>query len=77
MCNDHAYINLGALPKPITHEDPDQTQLKEGYEAHLLREIWASGMDMPHSYYRPDGIRYFSPFYMSLILGNYEAGLIV
>lgn len=57
---------------PTTYDDPEQTPLKNGYEAQMLREKWACGMDMPHSMHRPMGLGYFSDWFMAAFLGNHD-----
>jgi len=65
------FVTGKALP-PITYKNPDQSSLKSGYDAQLLREMWASGMDMPLQHSAASGFGYFTNWFMSIFLGNYE-----
>ena len=64
-------IMSGAIPVPISYEDGDQSPLK-GKEAHLLRTMWAGGMD-----YLPFSPTYFylSDWMKTIFSGDYEGFL--
>eukprot|EP00088_Acartia_fossae_P012815 TRINITY_DN16631_c0_g1_i1.p1 TRINITY_DN16631_c0_g1~~TRINITY_DN16631_c0_g1_i1.p1 ORF type:complete len:495 (-),score=93.14 TRINITY_DN16631_c0_g1_i1:127-1611(-) len=65
-------LESGRLPPPVSYTDPDQSPLKDGYEAQVLREKWSCGMDVPFGINRPMGLHYFSQVFTAMLLGNYS-----
>lgn len=57
-------------PPPITYDTPDQSTLKDGYDAFILRFKHTVFMDTPGGKSRPNGMPYLSDWYMTLYLGN-------
>jgi len=66
-------IECGRRPIPeVTYQDPeDLSPLNPGYESYLIRYKYGTGFDAPGSLLRPNGMPYFSQWYMSLYYGNY------
>jgi len=64
-------LATGKTPPLISYQDPDQSSLKTGYEGQLLKEKWCCGMDMPHGK-TGLGYGYFTNWFMSIFLGNYD-----
>ena len=59
------------MKPPVAYQDPDQTPLKTGYEAQMLREMWSTGMDLPQGMHRPGGMPHLSKLFMACFLGRF------
>jgi len=66
-------VYLKNNPPSIGFKDPDQTPIMKESESHRLHKMSRTGVDLPACEdSNPIGLQYFSPFFMSMYLGNYD-----